>query len=202
MTTSSVKSYFCLVLLLLESVSSRAMVEPLEGDCTRFVYEYRLMQKLVKLEQENEHLKERLVKLEQRGKPISVAVKVRLSSNQDLAKHNRVLYDIVISNVGNAYDLEQGQFVAPVSGIYMISVQACLGQTNQWMDLDIIRDGAIIGRVFSGDHIYHSCGAEGISLHLDKGSKIWTVRVAGAATILNQDHGWNSFSAVLVQQDF
>ena len=88
MTTSSVKSWFCLLLLLLESVSSRAMVEPLEGDCTRFVYEYRLMQKLVKLEQENEHLKERLVKLEQRGKPISVAVKVRLSSNQDLAKHN------------------------------------------------------------------------------------------------------------------
>ena len=110
------------------------------------------------------------------------------------------MYDVVISNIGKAYNLEKGQFVTPVAGIYMVIVQVCLGQSSQWIDLDIIKDGAIIGRVFSGDNIYHSCGSEAVSLYMDKGSEMSVVRVAGSATILNKDHGWNSFTAVLVQQ--
>ena len=180
-------------------MSTETSQGPLEGDCTRFAYEYRILQKLILLEQENKEFKVRLEKLEQGNKGTNVAVKVRLSKNQNLGQHGRIMFDGVISNIGNAYNLEKGQFVAPVAGIYMVIVQVCLSQMAQWIYLDIINDGAIIGRVFSANANSHNCGSEAVSLSMDQGSAIWVIRVGGSATILNQDLGWNSFTAVLVQ---
>jgi len=172
----------------------RAINEP--SETSRFMYEYKVMEHLLKLEQENLELKDRIQQLEV-NQSARVAVKVRLLANQDVSS-SRVRYNVEMWNIGNAYDLDNAEFVTPISGIYFIVVQACLKSGGQWIDLDVIKDGATIGRVFSGDQAYYSCGSEATSIHLNKGDKIWVTKVAGSASILNQDHGWNTFTAVLV----
>lgn len=172
------------------------------GDCSRFMYEYNILEKLIKLESENAKQLERIVELEKQHKKSPViSVHVGLSKTTALSGNQRVKYDVEISNIGGAYDLNNGQFTATVSGLYLIQVQLCLGTGGDWMDLNILKDGAVIGRVFSGDSAYHSCGSELSNIHLKQGEQVWLVREAGKATSLNQDHGWNSFKAVLLQED-
>lgn len=172
------------------------------GDCSRFVYEYGILEKLIKLEAESSTQLERIKQFEkQQKKPTVVSAHVRLSKTTTVSGNERVKYDVEISNIGGSYDLKNGQFTAPVPGLYLIHVQLCLGTSGHWMDLNIVKEGAVIGRVFSGDHAYHSCGSELLNVHLNQGDTVWVVREAGLATSLNQDHGWNSFKAVLLLED-
>lgn len=176
--------------------------EKLNGECSRFAYEYSVIEKLIALDATNANLLKRIEQLEvQQKKPLVVSAHVRLSKTTILKNTDRVKYDVEISNIGGAYDLKNGHFTALVSGIYLIQVQLCLGDSEQWMDLNIIKDGAVIGRVFSGDKTFHSCGSEILNVHLKQGDKVWVVREAGPSTSLNQDHGWNSFKAVLLTEN-
>jgi hypothetical protein len=182
---------------------SEKILEPRqEGDCSRFVYEYKLLEKLITLETEYAKLQQRIADLEKtRKNTTNVSVHVRLAKTTLLRGTERVKYDVEIYNTGGAYDLKNGLFEAPVPGLYLIHVQVCLGVSNQWIDLNIVKDGAVVGRVFSGDHNYHSCGSEALNLHLQQDDTVWVAREAGTATSLNQDHGWNSFKAILIQED-
>ena len=185
--------------VLLVAASGGALDEP--TGASRFLYEYKVMERLVNLEQENTDLRDRVRQLEV-NKSARVAVKVRLLANQDVTSNSRVRYNVEMWNIGDAYDLDNAEFVTPFSGIYSIVTQVCLGYADApWIDLDVIKDGATIGRVFSGNKVYHSCGSEATSIHLNKGDKIWVNKVAGTGTILNEDHGWNTFTAVLVLAD-
>lgn len=186
------------VLLGIMAVTVHSMREPTE--CDRFSYEYKIMERLLKLEAENANLKERVKQLEV-SRDAKVAFKVRLSATKTIPNANRVMYDLAMWNIGKAFDLQKSEFLVPVSGIYFLYVKACLGYSSKWLDLDIFKDGEMVGRVFSGDKSYHSCGSEGVSIHLDKGDKIWVSWVAGSTRDLNQDHGWNVFTGVLVMTD-
>lgn len=187
-----------LFIFLLPFILGFPNTEP--SEVSQFSYAYKLTERLLKLEQDNENLKDRISQLEA-NKTARVSVMARLLGNQNLGSNSRVRYDGEMWNIGKAYNFDDGEFVTPVSGIYLVAVTSCLSSGGQWMDLDIIKDGAIVGRVFSGDHSYHSCGSETISIHLEQGNKVWVNRVAGTATVLNQDHGWNTFTAVLIVAD-
>ena len=181
---------------------SARMLEPTQGDCSRFVYEYRLLEKLITLETEYVKLQKRIEDLEkQREGPIKVSAHVGLSKTTPISGRERVKYDVKILNIGGAYDLKNGLFTAPVPGLYLIHVQVCLGTSGQWIDLNIVKDGSVVGRAFSGDHNYHSCGTETLNIHLQQGDAVWVERTAGTATSLNQDHGWNSFKVILIHED-
>ncbi|KAL4233292.1 positive regulation of adiponectin secretion [Mactra antiquata] len=187
--------------LLLTTQSKSA--EPLgDSDGSRFVYEYKLMERLIQLENENTQLAKRLTALEtaQSKTKSRVSAHLRLSKTTHLANTDRVMYDIEVSNIGGAYSLNEGLFDTPISGIYLIHVNTCLNIGGKWIDLDIIKDGGIIGRVFSGDSAYHSCGSMLLSVYLNTHEKVWINRVAGSATNLNQDHGWNTLTIVLIEQ--
>lgn len=165
-------------------------------------YQYQMLEKLNALQNANDQVALRTETLEENlMKRQAVAVHVRLSGHIPLVGTARVMYDVEITNIGNAYNFQKGEFTATVSGTYMISVTACLGPGGQWMDLNIIENDKVIGRVFSGDDAYHSCGSEALSIRLDEGDTVWVQRFAGSASTLNQEHGWNSFTAILIKAD-
>jgi len=170
----------------------------LEPEDTRFSYEHRLLEKLIILEQESASLRQRIETLERTASPAKVITEARLSKNHDIGANSRVMFDVEVSNVGGGFDFSRGQFTAPVNGTYLVFVQACLGQA-MWMDLNIVKDGAVVGRVFSGDDAYHSCGSETVVMELHSGNKLWVAKVAGPATVLNEEHGRNSFTVVLLR---
>ncbi|XP_045198325.2 complement C1q-like protein 4 [Mercenaria mercenaria] len=174
-------------------------LEP-DVECSRFACEYRVIEKLISLQNENARLEERIKKLEQ-NKHTAVSAYVRLSKTIPLGNSERVMYDIAVTNVGDAYDFQKGQFTAPVSGIYLVHLSACLGNGGQWMNLNIVHDGAVIGKLRSGDSAYVTCTSNSISIHLNVEDNVWIERDDGSSTGLNEDHGWNSFTASLIHAD-
>ena len=171
----------------------------LEPEDTMFSYEQRLLERLIILEQESASLRQRIETLERTTSPVKVTTEARLSKNHAIGANSRVMYDVEVSNVGGGFDFALGEFTAPVNGTYLVFVQACLAGSNMWLDLDIVKDGAVVGRVFSGDDAYHSCGSETVVMELLSGNKLWVAKVAGPATVLNEEHGRNSFTAVLLR---
>jgi len=193
--------YFILVsLLFVCHVFSLSRARILfETDDSRFSYEQRLLERLIILEQESASLRQRIETLERQTSPVKVITEARLSKNYDIGANSRVMFDVEVSNVGGGFDFSRGEFTAPVNGTYLVFVQACLGFSNMWLDLNIVKDGAVVGRVFSGDDAYHSCGSETVVMELHSGNKLWVAKVAGPATVLNEDHGRNSFTVVLIR---
>jgi hypothetical protein len=165
-------------------------------------FQYKMMEQVVDLQKENVRLSERLSELEQSpSKKLAVSTHVRLSGSLPLAGTAKVMYDVEITNIGHAFNFQAGKFIAPVSGVYMFHVTACVGNGGQWMDLNIMDNDKVIGRVFAGDSQYCACGSEALSVHLKTGDSVWVQRTAGTSVTLNQDRGWNSFTAVLLDTD-
>ena len=54
-----------------------------------------------------------------------VAFTAVLAHDVNLGPHQAVEFDMVMTNVGNAYVSKDGQFTAPVYGLYMISATIC-----------------------------------------------------------------------------
>lgn len=127
----------------------------------------------------------------------TVMVKVRISKDYTLSVGQRLIYDVVVTNIGDAYKKASGSFRAPVEGNYLISVTAC-SKTSDWGVLEIIHDGDVIGQVRSGDADgYYDCNSEVTVAKMEAGSLIWVQRYQGKSGIQNASH-WNSFTAILI----
>ena len=62
--------------------------------------------------------------------PQSVAFTAVLAHGVTLGLHQAVEFDKVMTNVGNAYFSRDGQFAAPVYGLYMISAVVSANSSN------------------------------------------------------------------------
>ena len=56
----------------------------------------------------------------------AVALKVRYSGSQALYPGTRIMYDTVVVDVANSFNLATGSFNAPRAGVYMFSVYTCV----------------------------------------------------------------------------
>ena len=142
-------------------------------------------------------IKDKLAKLMVKENKSKVVVKVRLSKDVTLSVGQRLVYDTVITNTGNAYSTHSGSFRAPVGGTYIFSVTAC-SRNADWGVVDIINDGVVIGQVRSGDPGgYYDCSSDFTAAELDIGSSVWVQYSDGKTGRQNSRH-WNSFTALLI----
>ena len=168
------------LLLLIEQSTSVVKIE-VNDDCSS--YEQRLA-----------HLEERIEQMERTTPSTKVIAQVRLSRDLNVALNSRVLYDIEVSNIGRAFDMERGEFTAPVNGTYFVFLQACV-ISNVWMSLSIMKNDAEIGRLLVGDVDYHTCSSHSLVAELASGDKVWVAKVGGAAS-LSETNAWNTFTVV------
>jgi hypothetical protein len=168
-------------------------------ECSRYAYDYHIIESQINMKNEIARLSERLAAIEQKVKQPTIATHVRLSQTTPLTGNQRVMYDVLVTNEGDGYDVESGQFTTYVPGLYLIHVTACM--LRSWVDLNIVKDFTVFGRVFAGDGVYHNCGSEAITVRLREREKVWVERIEGSGTTLNQDHGWNSFTVTLLSAD-
>ena len=136
-------------------------------------------------------------RIKQKSDKPTVAVKVRISKDFTLSVGQRLIYDVIVSNIGDAYNKVRGNFRAPVEGNYLISVTAC-SKTSDWGVLEIVHDGDVIGQVRSGDaDNYFDCNSEVTVTRMEAGSSVWIQYREGKSGIQNA-HYWNSFTVILV----
>ena len=146
---------------------------------------------------EIELLYNEIERIKQKSDKPSVAVKVRISKDFTLSISQRLIYDVIVSNIGDAYNSASGNFRAPVEGNYLFSVTAC-SKTSNWGVLEIVHDGEVIGQVRSGDaDNYYDCNSEVTVTRMEARSSVWVQYRAGKSGIQNAYH-WNSFTAILV----
>ena len=158
------------------------------------------MRLIVKLEQSVEDLKiqiEELKSKDQQPAKQVVAVKARLSNDVKLRDGEKVIYNDVVTNQGNAYDRGTGIFTAPVDGTYLFAVKTCSFR-GEWVDLIIVHDGAEIGRALSGDSRYSDCGTEVSTTFMRARSKVWIQRDRGDSGVAQRSTHGCSFTALLV----
>lgn len=60
-----------------------------------------------------------------------------------------IVYDRVLTNVGNGYNPSLGHFTAPIKGNYFISVDA-MGRPNELLSLNIFKNGNAIEYIYTG----------------------------------------------------
>ena len=146
---------------------------------------------------EIELLHNEIERLKQNIDKPSVAVKVRISKDFTLSIGQRLIYDEIVSNIGDAYNKGRSNFRAPVEGNYLISVTAC-SKSSDWGVLEIVHDEEVIGQVRSGDvDNYFDCNSEVTVTRMEAGSSVWVQYREGKSGIQNAYH-WNSFTAILV----
>ena len=133
----------------------------------------------------------------------TIALKVRLSKDVILPNvHQRVMYDTIVINEGNAYDSETGIFRAPLNGTYIFSVTACATNADQFSLYIVTGHQKILGELRSGDGSYKDCNSEVTTSYLNAGSTVWVEHSNNPND--ENVHGlletvyWNSFTAVLV----
>ena len=109
-----------------------------------------------------------------------------------------VKFDVVTTNVGNAYDPATGIFRSPVSGLYLITTTV-LGDKNSFVILETRHNGTLIARSHSGSGGYgHKSGTDISVVHMKKGDTISSKVTSGGAAYL--DH-FSRFTAALLKAD-
>uniref|UniRef100_A0A0B7AR95 C1q domain-containing protein n=1 Tax=Arion vulgaris TaxID=1028688 RepID=A0A0B7AR95_9EUPU len=126
----------------------------------------------------------------------AVAFSAKLSYNRELKPLDTVIFDTVLTNDGNAYDLDSGKFTAIVTGTYLFH-STILSGYNTKVETAIIVNDKEIARIYSGAHDAHGSGSNMAIVNLRNGDSVW-VRLLYQGG--NHVHGYYStFSGALLR---
>nr|XP_020473006.1 uncharacterized protein LOC109970047 isoform X2 [Monopterus albus] len=163
-----------------------------------------LQASLKQLQTENEGVKERLEATERELKAIKdvpkVAFAVSLGDNglQKTTTGSRVLiYKVVLTNIGEAYNSETGVFTAPVRGVYYIRFTAN-APTNFPMSAVLYKNNAvqlIVHEQPSGEG--SDTASNGAALLLERGDTL-SIRLWDNTQIWDNDNHHSTFSGFLL----
>ena len=130
----------------------------------------------------------------------AVALKVRYSGSQELYPGSRIMYDTVVVDVANSFNLATGSFNAPRAGVYMFSVHTC-AYPGYWGVLRMVKFNGlktVIAEVIaSSNGQYSDCNSDVTTSYLDVGTEVWVEWYVGSSFPVEINY-WNSFTAVLI----
>lgn len=81
--------------------------------------------------------------------PSSVAFYVKLStSEQNIGKHHRIVFDHVTLNIGNGYNKHSGTFTAPKTGIYVLTF-TLFSNRGGAMSVNIFKNSEVSTQIYT-----------------------------------------------------
>ncbi|XP_060591217.1 uncharacterized protein LOC132746157 [Ruditapes philippinarum] len=105
---------------------------------------------------------------------IAFTAGVSVENLHNLGHYQTIIFDQVITNIGNAYHEHTGIFTVPVKGAYVITLTMTV-EPNKVQWLDLVVDGVYINYISAGlgsTDNYASTTKQWI-LELDTGSEVW-----------------------------
>ncbi|XP_071145634.1 uncharacterized protein [Mytilus edulis] len=132
---------------------------------------------------------------------------VAFSSTMDSHKENlgigqTVLFEHVITNIGNGLDPNTSIFKAPITGVYHFDV-IIMSHFGEDMETEIVKNGNGLVRLYSGNGDTWGVGMQAIVIQMNAGDDVW-VRVYNNPDVNDGNIRvfggfWSSFSGFLLQ---
>eukprot|EP00105_Crassostrea_gigas_P034898 XP_019919046.1 PREDICTED: complement C1q-like protein 4 isoform X3 [Crassostrea gigas] len=137
------------------------------------------------------------------GQESQVAFHAHLSNNvQNLGIHQAIHFDKVLLNEGNGYSVHAGEFVAPVSGLYVFAWTILSGDRT-CMKYDVVKNSVVLAYYIS-DAYEHSDWAvsSGTAVtRMNSGDRVW-IRVSDMLVcshiVYGTGFGTSSFAGYLL----
>ncbi|KAL4233903.1 hypothetical protein ACF0H5_008575 [Mactra antiquata] len=131
---------------------------------------------------------------------VTIAFTAGLSTHMtQVGDHQNIIFDRVITNVGNAYNPHHGVFVAPVSGVYVFSTSILsYDSRNNWAYIAV--NGVPKTELFMHDDT-HAMSSQTIVLDLNHGDDVAIQGHANDA-YFGQVPSFTTFTGFLLQQNF
>ncbi|XP_076084054.1 uncharacterized protein LOC143054862 [Mytilus galloprovincialis] len=117
-----------------------------------------------------------------------------LTEDVKLGPLQTIVYDKVITNIGKGYDSNHGHFIAPVSGLYIISATSHSCNSEIWSEIvkNKVQLAAMYG--YSYDFASHT-----LVVSLKQNDQVWVRTFRQSATAhAGRDRCYCSFSGVLI----
>lgn len=83
-----------------------------------------------------------------------------------------LIFDVIITNIGNGYNPSTGMFTSPQEGTYVFYVSA-LEYKKQYLKIDIVMNSASKVRAVSDSSATYQTATNMVVIHLQKGDRVW-----------------------------
>ncbi|XP_078612033.1 complement C1q and tumor necrosis factor-related protein 9-like [Branchiostoma floridae x Branchiostoma japonicum] len=126
---------------------------------------------------------------------------VRTTSLANPLVNTVLTYDVILSNVGGAYNQETGKFVATVGGVYFFTFTGMtpnLPNTNYFIRL--MKNGAkMVGlHEFNGGSRQHQSGSNSAIFQLQPGDEVWVELDSYRRSLFSDGNRFLTFSGFLI----
>ncbi|KAK3104990.1 hypothetical protein FSP39_014809 [Pinctada imbricata] len=95
------------------------------------------------------------------------------SKGSTFAAYQTIIYDHIITNIGNAYDVRDGEFNVPYDGLYTFTVTG-MAYSNTEMYFTLLKNGVYVQKMYSNLDTSDT-SAFTTNLYLQAGDAIWVV---------------------------
>jgi hypothetical protein len=114
-----------------------------------------------------------------------------MTSSDSSWSGSTLVFNTIITTVGNAYNPSTGIFTAPTQGNYVFFVNV-QGYSNQYIYVDIVLNGSTKVRTMAyGDsNNNYNAGPNLVALTLQKGDRVWIKRFSGLGYYINGPIGF------------
>ncbi|XP_035682834.1 complement C1q tumor necrosis factor-related protein 3-like [Branchiostoma floridae] len=131
----------------------------------------------------------------------SVARTTRLTK---VSSDTVVKYDVILSNVGGAYNEETGKFVAPVGGVYFFTFTGRIHPTDSKCYLLLMKNGQRMVGLYESSggepHNHSQSSSNSAILYLQPGDQVW-VRLSRGHDLYSNSGRFVTFSGFLIHAD-
>ncbi|XP_045165712.2 complement C1q-like protein 4 [Mercenaria mercenaria] len=115
-----------------------------------------------------------------------------------LGVRQQVPFDKIITNIGNSYDSRHGEFRAPVTGTYELSV-SMLMNPGHWAGVEIVKDGVAIAKIRTGDSKQWTMAGTSVTTEMMAGEDVWVQHIAESDSNVFYGQSFSTFSGHLIQ---
>ena len=120
-------------------------------------------------------------------------------TNMNPSNAEVLVFPTVLFNKGNGYNPSSGVFLAPVDGLYLLTVQICM-YTNMYMTTSLMVGDKEMGRGFTYDVDDATCNTADAIVYMEGGDKAYIKVIHRVGGIFTGTYQLPSFSGCLLNK--
>ena len=190
--------------------------EPRITCVSQFDYDYKTLTKVVETEHAQRELKQTTVEQEEKIRKLTEKLNrlekqhsvnvaftavISLGGLTDLGPDETLIFDKVITNLGNGYHSNSGIFEAPVGGLYVLHMDI-MGRSDESQYTEFVVNGRSVmsNFVMATESKHFVSSSRTVTIELAVGDKVWirTPNSSSHGTGVVHGNGFSTFSGWLL----